>query len=413
MFKNNRKKYLNKIEDNSISIFCSGEAVYKTADQKYPFTVNKNFYYLAGITQQNVKLVMIKTDGNEVTKLFIEKSNPLKEKWEGKLLKREEAAKLAELEVSDVMFLESFDQFIFANSSNARRAQYNNIDKVYLDLELKGPKSSYAPIVEEIKSKYINLTIKDSFEVLCDLRMFKSKEEVDLMREAIKITKTGLDALMSNAKSNTYEYQLESHFVKTLKENNTFESFKTIAASGINATILHYETNDTLMKKDDMILFDLGCEYKQYASDISRTYPLDGKYTDRQKAIYEVVLQANKEVIKMVKPGVTLKELQDKAIEILGQGIVDLGIAKDKNELSKYYMHGVSHHLGLDVHDVSISNKPLAEGCVITVEPGLYIEEESIGIRIEDDILVTKNGYENLSEDIIKEVSDIEKFMSK
>lgn len=209
------------------------------------------------------------------------------------------------------------------------------------------------------------------------------------------------------------EYEIEAYFNFELNKRGIKEfAFDTIAASGKNATVLHYSSNNTKTQDNELMLLDLGAQYQLYNADISRTFPLNGKFTERQKQVYNIVLKANEEVMKAVKPGVTLMELQNLCKSILAEGCKSIGLIKEDSELSKYYFHGVSHPLGLDTHDVGSRGMKLEAGMIITDEPGLYIEEEGIGIRIEDDILVTENGYENLSQSIIKSVEDIESFMS-
>ena len=216
--------------------------------------------------------------------------------------------------------------------------------------------------------------------------------------------------MMKNAKQCDYEYEVEAYYQYMLKRNNTFESFKTICASGVNSTILHYESNNSQIDNDSLILCDLGCLKNNYASDISRTFPKDGKFSEMQKKIYEIVLNTNKKCISFLKPGVTRLDYETLARDTLASGLLELGLIKEKDEIDKYYYHSVGHMLGLDVHDVS-KFEEFKEGMVVTCEPGLYIPELKIGVRIEDDILITKTGSKNLSEDIIKEICDIETLM--
>ena len=210
------------------------------------------------------------------------------------------------------------------------------------------------------------------------------------------------------------EYELESYFDFHIKNNGQrTNSFKTIAAGGKNATILHYSSNNCELNDGDLVLFDLGCKTNFYCSDITRTFPVNGVFTERQKEVYNEVLNVNKKCIEFLKPGVTRKEFNNYADSLIIKACYNLGLIKEDKEYRNYYWHSIGHSLGLDTHDPCDYNKPLQEGYVITVEPGIYIEEENIGIRIEDDVLITKNGAENLSESIIKEVDDIEKFMKK
>ena len=219
---------------------------------------------------------------------------------------------------------------------------------------------------------------------------------------------------MQNIQPGLYEYQVESYFDQQIKFNNASGiAFKTIAASGANACILHYHTNNTLINDNELVLFDLGAEYNLYKSDITRTIPSNGKFTERQKLIYNIVLDGQKLVFKNIKPGITTRELNQILIDYYKVALKEIGLIENDEDVKKYYFHGVSHHLGLDTHDVTDGIKPLTPGCIITVEPGLYIAEEGIGIRIEDDALITEDGCINLSQNIIKEVSDIENYMLK
>ena len=219
---------------------------------------------------------------------------------------------------------------------------------------------------------------------------------------------------MSESRSGIYEYQLENYFDFVIKENGQrIHSFKTIAASGKNATILHYSSNNTLLKENELILFDLGTETDYYISDISRTFPINGKFTERQKQVYNEVLEVNKKCIEFLKPGVTKLQYNEYAKKLLTEACYRLGLIKEDSEVIKYYFHSIGHTIGLDTHDPCFYENGIEEGMCLTVEPGLYIEEENIGIRIEDDVLITKDGCINLSANIIKEVADIEEFFKK
>ena len=240
--------------------------------------------------------------------------------------------------------------------------------------------------------------------------MVKSPAEVNEIKEAINKTNIGLKAILKKIRPGLYEYQLSSLFYYTIQDYDHSElSFPTICASGENGTTLHYPFANSLIKDNDLVLFDLGSQNNFYCGDISRTYPASGTFTEKQKELYKVVLDCNKEIIRAIKPGVTLKELNSFASEILAKGLLNLGIIENESEIKKYYFHSIGHHLGLDTHDPSDRDLPLVPGNVITDEPGIYIKELGIGIRIEDDILVTEDGSYNLSNSIIKEINDIEK----
>jgi Xaa-Pro aminopeptidase len=234
-----------------------------------------------------------------------------------------------------------------------------------------------------------------------------------MMQKAIDITRDGLKDIMKVLEPGVFEYQLESTFTHSIKMNGADRnSFPTIAASGGDGVILHYVENDKKIEDNVLVLLDLGAQYKEYAADISRTYPSNGKFSSRQKEIYDIVLKAQAATIEIMKPGAKFSVLNETCKKVLTEELTSIGLIKTEEELSKYYYHGVSHFLGLDVHDLGDRDIVLEEGMVLTVEPGLYIAEEQIGIRIEDDILITKDGNRNLSIDIVKTTEDIESFMA-
>ncbi|MBU1140966.1 MAG: Xaa-Pro dipeptidase, partial [Firmicutes bacterium] len=249
--------------------------------------------------------------------------------------------------------------------------------------------------------------------ILAELRTVKDQTEIEQVKKAIEITNQGLFRIMQSLKPGIAEYQAEAEFNYILNQHRVSPSFNTIVAGGKNATILHYVDNAEKISDGNLVLFDLGVACGNYCSDITRVYPVNGKFSDRQKAIYEVVLKANKETIEWLRPGVTLHEFKEYGKAILIEGAKELGLIKEDEEINKYYYHGLGHYLGLDVHDIGNYSAVIPEGALITVEPGLYIAEEGIGIRIEDDVVVTKDGTINLSKSIIKEISDIEAFMKR
>lgn len=414
MYKERRQKVFDNLEDNSMLLLYSGLAPKSTADQKYPYIVNKNFYYLTGIDQEDSYLLLIKSNKEEDAFLFLEPYSDHKALWEGAVLSFESAKILSQ--VDDVLSNLTLKSYLANLLSPTRRATYGEIKNFYFDLERLNPNekaSSSLEFANKIIENYPYLEIKNINLFINDLRSIKDESEVDLIKEAIKITHLGLNSIKENAEAGLYENQLEAYYNFVLNWHGVKPSFNTIAASGVNATVLHYEDNNTEILDNELILFDLGVEYGKYCSDISRTYPVNGKFTKRQKEIYEIVLHTNKEVIKFLKPGVTFLEFNNLAKKLLADGLMKIGKIKDESELSKYYYHSIGHFLGLDVHDVGDYTKPIKEGQILTVEPGLYLKDEKIGIRIEDNILITKDGNINLSEMIPKEIDEIEKIMQK
>ena len=406
-FIRNRKKLEERLEDNSILLLFAGKAPYKSADELYQFIPNRNFYYLTGIDRDKIIFLMSKIDGKVSEKLFIERPDPVMAKWVGATITEEEAKEASGID--DIEYLDRFEGSI--------GWMLNRIDKIYLDLERQEISTSMTDpqiFAKMINEKYPYIGIKNIYHDIADLRMIKSDEEIQRIKKAIEITNEGIMNMLHNIKPGMMEYEIEAYFDFTLKKNGvTNRAFETIAASGKNATILHYVDNNSKAQDGDLILFDLGAQYKYYNGDISRTFPVNGKFTERQKSVYNVVLKAQKAVEDAAKPGVPFKELNEVAKKVLAEGCKELGLIKEDKELSKYYYHGVSHYLGADTHDVGTYNTELKPGMVITNEPGLYIEEEGIGIRIEDDLLITEDGCENLSKYIIKTVEEIEAAMNK
>ncbi|WP_055665307.1 aminopeptidase P family protein [Desnuesiella massiliensis] len=409
IYAENRKNLVERLKNNSILIMFAGSAPKKSADEAYPFTPNRNFYYLTGIDEEKIILMISKVNGKVEETLFIQKADPVMEKWVGKTISAEEAKEISAIE--GIKHLEDFEATVH------RLITTYDIERIYLDLERdrwSSANSISGEFANTIKNRYPQIKVKNIFNSICESRLIKNEEEIEEMKKAIDITKEGIESLMKNAKAGMKEYQLEAYFDFVLKTNGVKDyAFKTIAASGKNATVLHYVANNSDIKDGDLILFDLGAQLNYYNADISRTIPANGKFTERQKQIYNVVLKAELEVIKAIKPGLPFVELNNIAKKHLAEGLKELGVIEKDEELSRYYYHGVSHFLGLDTHDVGSREVELKPGMIVTVEPGLYIEEEAIGIRIEDDVLVTEESYEVLSKDIIKTVEEIEAFMNE
>lgn len=411
IYKINRNNLLENIKDNSIIILFAGKSIQKTGDQTYPFTPNRNFYYLTGIKEEEHILVMSKINGVKISKLYIKDIDLELEKWIGKSIRKDEATELTA--VDEVKFKSQFDADI--HGMITMKEEIN----LYLDLERMSANREGTishRFANDIMNKYPQVRVNNVYSKIGELRLRKSEEEVDKIKKAIEITKSGIELLMKEARVGMKEYELEAYFDFNCKTKGaTGLAFTTIAAAGKNATTLHYVDNNSELKENDLILFDLGAEYNCYNADITRTFPVNGKFTERQKEVYNSVLKVNEEVIKLIKPGAKYKEVNEKATDLIAEECVKLGLIKDKKDVRKYYYHSIGHSLGMDTHDIETPHRDITfePGVIFTVEPGIYIEEEGIGIRIEDDILVTKDGVINLSKDIIKTVDDIEEFMNK
>jgi len=409
LYESHRNQLGNLMEIGDMAILFAGTAPKSTADAHYPFYANKNMFYFTGCTREKFIFAMIKSEKGLEPVLFIEKPDYDVEKWVGRKLTKEAATALSG--IKDIQYLDGFNTWV-------NRTVYNGtVQRLFLDLEKlswdegDSPAAVYA---KDFSTRYPFVTIKSLHYILCELRVIKSEEEISAMQTAVDITKKGLDAVLSVLNEDVFEYQLESTFAHTIRMNGADRcSFQTIAASGGDGVILHYVENEKPVKNGDLVLMDLGAQYKEYAADITRTYPVSGQYTDRQKQIYNIVLKAQQAVIDAMKPGLPYDKLNVICSETLTAELKNIGLIQEDHELSKYYYHGVSHYLGLDVHDIGSRNGLLKAGMVLTVEPGLYIAEEGIGIRIEDDVLITETGHTVLSAAIPKTVEEIEALMRK
>ena len=407
-----REKLFAKMEDFSVLVLFSGVEKKSSADANYNFVINKNFYYMTQIEQPDSMFVMVKTPTSRETYLFISPYDETKEKWTGKLLTADEAREVSR--VDNILLNSTFDPKLDILINSIKEMHGDNCN-VYIDLddELKiASRTTTKEFKDSIQNRYDNIVIFNAYNLIVDLRMIKSYEEINRIEQAIMYTKSGIDSVMQEIKPDMFEYELLAEFEYTLrKKYNTKVSFDTIAASGRNAAILHYPTPNDVLKNGDLMLFDLGAQCSNYCADVSRTFPINGKYNDFQLKLYNEVLKANEIVIMSVVPGVTIAELQQIAIRSLTKSLMDLGLIQKEEDYIKYYFHNVSHHLGLDTHDPAFRDRPLEPGNIITVEPGLYIKELGIGIRIEDDILVTKTGNMNLTISIPKNAAEIERLL--
>lgn len=406
----NRSHLYEKLEDCSLLILFAGKAPQKSADEAYPFVPNRNFYYLTGIDEPNVIFFAQKINNIVEEYLFIEKSDPILEKWVGKTISKEEA-----MEVSGVNHVQFNNQF---ESLLTRTLLTNSLKNVYLDLErreLDSVTTKAQQFAAKMQANYPYLQAKNVYPEICTLRILKTPEEIEELKKAIAITYDGIKHLMSHAKAGMKEYQLEAYFDFILKSNGVRHyAFNTICASGQNGTVLHYDKNNATVEDGSLVLLDLGAQFHYYNADISYTFPVNGKFTEKQKTFYNIVLKALRETTELIKPGVPFAKLNEHTKKVLAEECMNVGLIKEASEISNYYYHSVSHFLGLDTHDVgNYKDLILQPGMVLTVEPGLYIEEEGIGIRIEDDVLVTDEGHEVLSKDIFRSVDEIEAFMNK
>lgn len=403
----------NKQGPCAVCIF-SGNAPMRSADEAYPFCVDRNFYYLTGIDRENMILVLKKNAAGQLTQtMYIEPYDEFWAKWVGGRMKADEVREISGVE--RVSNLEDFrgqvNGFIDAHRGMGKM-------RIYLDLWRYGENQADTQahtFAAWLQKRYPAVEIEEIFGELSGMRVIKDQKELDLMRRAQETTRIAIEEMMRYARPGMNETELEGAFDFALMKQGVREhAFATITAGGPRATTLHYSKNNCTVEDGQMVLVDLGSAQGHYCADISRTFPVNGKFTDRQREIYNTVLEAQRIVIEAAKPGMTTRKLNQLVVDYYESRLDDLGLRKDGKTVGDYYYHGVSHSLGLDTHDVGLtSDQLLLPGMVITVEPGLYIADEGIGVRIENDILITDHGAEDLSASIPRTVEEIERLMEK
>jgi Xaa-Pro aminopeptidase len=410
--------------DSSVAVFFANPIHNYSNDVDFEFHQDPNFYYLTGLNETNAVLVIFKemnAFGEIITNelIFVEPKNEANEVWTGKVLGVDGAKENLGFEYP--FSNKEFTTFKFDYKKFKKVLAMPFRDDIHDDKMNKGDLSSMMSVfktdMESIGKNFNKLKLT---QLMAELRQIKTDEEIALMRKAIDITCLGLDQLMQSLKPDMTEYQSEAVVEFVFKVNGAESvGYPSILGGGENSCILHYNTNRKELKGKDLIVCDVGAEYHGYTADVTRTLPVDGKFSFEEKTIYDLVLKAQNNAIVQCKPGNKFFDPHDKAVETIAIGLLDLGIIKKADEVYKYFFHGTSHYLGLDVHDAGL-NGSLQPGNVITVEPGIYIPEGSdcdpkwwnIGVRIEDDILITKTGYENLSDCIPRETSEIERIMA-
>lgn len=399
-FQKNRANLLEQMEDGSILVLFS-ERLYGTVlennemNDKEKLGAARNFYYLTGIKDSESVLVIKKSDNTAKETVFVSDLDNQEVKKVSKIedvRDREELqAELdAALKGSKILYVDSGSPMLLERISTEQQKQV------------------------EKQAEAQNLLIKNIFSVLGDLRSIKTAQEIEMIKSSIAATKEGIYSMMKTSKNGIEEGLLEETFLQTITEAGTERtSFDSIIAAGENALDAHYMENADAAPEGSLMVTDVGAEVGYYAADITRTFPANGTFSDRQKELYNIVLKAQEEVINKMKPGTDLAVLYETANNVLAEGLIEIGLIQDASEVSKYFTHGLFHPVGLDVHDVSGYETTLEAGMVFAIEPGLYIPEEKIGIRIEDNVLVTEDGPTVLSKDIIKTVDEIEQFMKE
>tara|TARA_B100001250_G_scaffold360536_1_gene338056 strand:- start:564 stop:1844 length:1281 start_codon:yes stop_codon:yes gene_type:complete len=412
VFKSNRVELFKLIDDNSVAIFNSNDLMPKNADQLMSFKQNSDLFYLSGIDQEETILVLIKSRNKLKEILFMRETNDTIKIWEGEKVSQKEAKKISGINT------------IFWNTEFEKQLPLivGGVQKIYLNSN-EHPRANVvvetrdARFKKWIQSKYPNHNYQKSAELLHGLRAIKKPEEIDLIQHACNITKKGVERVCRYLKPGVFEYEIEAEIIHEFLINRASGfAYDPIIASGSNACILHYGENNDICNDGDIVLMDFGAEYANYASDLTRCFPVSGRFNKRQKDVYNSVLRVMNSAKQLLRPGTFLHDYEKNVGLLMEKELVDLGLVSIKDISSfktmpaykKYYMHGTSHHLGLDVHDVSRADQPIQEGMVLTCEPGIYIPEEGLGIRLENDILIKKSGNIDLMEEIPINPEEIE-----
>ncbi len=420
LFIENRKRFAKKLSPNSLAVFNSNDFMPTSADGSMMFIQNTDIFYLSGIDQEESILVIF-PDAEEVGNreiLFLKETNEHIAIWEGHKYTKEEAT--ATSGIKKIHWMKEFPMVFKALMCEAKNVYLNTNEHLRATIEVE---TRDARFIKFCKEHYPLHSYNRSAPIMHNLRAIKSKYEIELMQKACNITEKGFRRLLGFLKPGVMEYEMEAELIHEFIRNRSRGfAYGPIIASGSNACVLHYVDNNKECKSGDIVLLDVAAEYGNYASDLSRSLPVSGKFSPRQKAVYNAVLRVMRAAIKMLVVGNNIADYHKAVGKIMEQELISLGLL-DKNEVKKqnpasplykkYYMHGTSHFLGLDVHDVGSKYRTFEAGMVFTCEPGIYIPEENLGIRLEDDILITEKGPVNLMANIPIEANDIEKLMAK
>lgn len=408
-YSENRKKLMERLEEGSVVLLYSGIAPVKSNDQDMsPFSVNRNFYYMTGIDTQNVWLLMRKSAWGVSEALFIDEPDEHLIKWNGRMLTREEASGYSGLKESQVHYMQDLDRHVASALSWDGKVVWFAFDR----LSMNAAPTRSEEYARTIREKFPEVQIKSVTKVISSLRSVKTPEEIDCIRKAGDVTIEALKHMLKSARPGEYEYQWAADYEHYVARSGLRHGFETIAAAGENAVMLHYSDNNCIARDGDLLLVDLGAEYRYYSADISRTFPINGKFTGRQKELFTIVREAMDLAREKMRPGIEAKESNRAVIEFYKKALRTAKLITDDSDVSKYYYHGVSHSLGLDTHD-PCDRTVYEPGMVITCEPGLYVAEEGIGIRLENDILVTEGAAEDLVGGRLLDIGEIEELMAR
>lgn len=420
IFIQNRKRFVGKMEKNAIAIFNSNDELPMNADQLHKFKQNADMIWLTGIEQEDTMLILYPDNPDPKYRevLVLVRPNALKEKWDGHRLRSNEGTAISGIQT--IVWLDSLDGML--------QPWIHWADSIYLNSNENDRKANLVPVrdyryVQQMKERYPLHNYKRSAKILKELRGIKTALEVEVMQKAMDITDTTFRRLLGFIKPGVMEYEIEAEIYHSfLSQRASGPAYGSIIASGDRARTLHYIENSRECKDGELILMDFGAEYGNYCADLTRTIPVNGKFTRRQKTVYNACLHLHQYAASILKPGISIIDYTEKVGDEATMIFQKIGLLKKtdiKNEdpveraYRKYLYHGISHHLGIDVHDLGTRTEPIKAGMVFTIEPGIYIEEEQMGVRIENNFWITKNGNKDLMKNIPITVEEIEALMKK
>lgn len=420
IFIKNRERFVKEMEPSSIAIFNSNDEMPSNGDALYPFVQNSDLFWLTGIEQEETMLILFPDNPDEKYRevLVLLRPNEMKEKWDGKRLRENEATALSGIET--IVWLDSIDALL--------QPWVHLADNVYLNSNENDRKSSLIETrdyryAKEFIQRYPLHTYKRAAKILKNLRAIKTPEEIEVLQNAINITERTFRRLLSFIRAGVMEYEIEAEIMHDfLRNGSPGQAYGSIIASGDRARTLHYIFNNQECKDGELVLMDFGAKFGGYNADLTRTVPVNGKFTQRQKEVYNACLHLHNFCKGLLKPGISIVDYTEKVGDEATKQFIEIGLLSEseiKNEdkqnraFRKYLYHGISHHLGVDVHDLGTRVEPIKAGMVFTVEPGIYIEEEQMGVRIENNVWITENGNIDLMKNIPITVEEIEELMKK
>ncbi len=422
IFIENRRRLLKGLKPGSLAVVQANDIYPTNADGVMNFVQNSDLYYLSGVDQEETVLILFPGAPDEKMRemLFLKETSEQISVWEGEKLTKHQAAERSGIPVHSIHWLSEFDRLLRTVSFQGKRVYLNTNEHARASTEVESRELRF---VRRCREEFPLHRFDRLAPLMHDLRVIKSKIEVELIREAIRVTNDGLHRVLRFVKPGVKEYEIEAEMIhEFIRQGAQGFAFPPILAGGKNACVLHYVTNNHVCHDGDLVLLDFGARQSNYNADLTRTIPVNGRFTKRQRSVYDAVLRVMRAATALLKPGVVLKDYQEQVGKIMEEELIKLRLLKtaevrkqdpDKPLYKKYFMHGTSHHLGLDVHDVGDTWRPVAPGMVFTVEPGIYIREEGIGVRLENDVLITKSGAVDLMEKVPVEIEEIEGLMGK